>query len=333
MSWFDSGWRYRKSVAISRPSGSVTNYQMKLLIMESSGSSTGNVSCDGKCLSSFDDLRFTNSNGVTLLDYWVESISGTTPNQLATVWVEFDSIETITTVFYMYYGNMNLSGEGGSSVSSGANTFLFFDDFERGSNGDAVGGDWTTAGCKISTDHAFSGTRCMKIPGAASDWGNSCYKSYSVNTSDIAIKFNFWKEDAAAFAFWVQNNTKAAEIWVKNTELVYAPDATYLTIACKKDSWDSCEINNIRWSSSLFDIYFDLVSKTNAGTNTDSTSDRLSFYDRISGVGNDTYIDNFIIRNYRYPEPILGAWGTEEKRRSIYIPFRGKSRFLNYTIE
>ena len=136
MGWL-SGWTYRKSITLSRAGGAVSNYQMQLLVGESSGATGEDVDCGGNCLSTFNDLRFTTSDGETLLDYWIEVITGTTPNQLATVWIEFDSIGTGATTFYMYYGNA-----GASSYSSGADTFILFDDFERGSNGDPIGGDW-----------------------------------------------------------------------------------------------------------------------------------------------------------------------------------------------
>jgi len=120
-----SGYSYRKSVTLSRPSGAVTNYQMKLKVGESSGASDYDVHCNGHVLSNFNDLRFTTSNGTTLLNYWIESISGTTPNQTATIWIKFDSIGTSATKFYMYYGN-----SGASAYSNISNTFLFGDDFE-----------------------------------------------------------------------------------------------------------------------------------------------------------------------------------------------------------
>ncbi|MFA5324089.1 MAG: DUF2341 domain-containing protein [Smithella sp.] len=128
MAWLD-GYNYRKSVTLSRASGAVSNYQMKLLLGESSGATGEDVDCGGLCLSNFNDLRFTAADGETLLDYWIESITGTTPNQLATVWIEFDSIGVSATTFYMYYGNA-----AAPSVSSGADTFIVFDDFERGSS-------------------------------------------------------------------------------------------------------------------------------------------------------------------------------------------------------
>src|SRR3972149_6570257 len=103
MAWL-TDWNYRKSVTLSRASGAVTNYQLKILIGESSGAAGADVHCEGHILASFDDLRFTTDDGQTLLDYWIESITGGAPNRLATVWVEFNSIGTGDTTFYMYYG-------------------------------------------------------------------------------------------------------------------------------------------------------------------------------------------------------------------------------------
>jgi predicted GH43/DUF377 family glycosyl hydrolase len=103
MAWL-TGWAYRKLVPLSRASGLVTNYQMKLLVGESAGATGENVDCDSHCRSDFDDLRFTTADGTTLLDHSFESITGASPNRLATVWIEFDSIGTTPTNFYMYYG-------------------------------------------------------------------------------------------------------------------------------------------------------------------------------------------------------------------------------------
>lgn len=127
MSWL-SGWNYRKSVTASRATGAVTLYQMKLLVGESTGSGTHDVNCAEHCLSTFNDLRFTAADGTTLLDYWIEGVSGATPNQVATVWVELDSIGTGATTFYMYYGKSDAS-----AGSSGTNTFVLFDHFDDGS--------------------------------------------------------------------------------------------------------------------------------------------------------------------------------------------------------
>lgn len=83
------------------------------------------VDCSGLCLSTFNDLRFTKADGISLLDYWIESVSGSTGSKIATVWIEFDSIQTSNTTFYMYYGNSRAE-----AYSNGDNTFLFFEHFD-----------------------------------------------------------------------------------------------------------------------------------------------------------------------------------------------------------
>ena len=103
MAWL-SGWNYRKSITLSRASGAVTLYQLKLLVGESAGSGTNDVHCAGHCQSGLQDVVFTNSDGQTLLDFWIEKFTGDSPNQVGTFWIEFDSIGTGATTFYMYYG-------------------------------------------------------------------------------------------------------------------------------------------------------------------------------------------------------------------------------------
>ena len=171
MGWL-TGYTYRKSITLSRASGAVTNYQMKLLVGESSGATGEDVDCGAHCQTDFDDIRFTKSDGTTLLDYWIESLSGATPNQLATIWIEFDSIGTGATTFYMYYGKAD-----STAVSNIITTFRQGDNIEWGANNDAITGNgggitWSSASGNVivSTDQAYSGTRCIKVPGSAASY-------------------------------------------------------------------------------------------------------------------------------------------------------------------
>lgn len=118
-----TSWKYKKSVTLTHASGVLTSYQKKILVGESSGATGEDVDCGALCKTDFSDLRFSNTAG-TSLSYWIESITGTTPNQLAIVWVNFDSIGTSATTFYMYYGNANATTE-----VNGTNTFPFWEDF------------------------------------------------------------------------------------------------------------------------------------------------------------------------------------------------------------
>lgn len=133
-SWFNAGWDYRRPVTISNTGGQLTDFQVKVSLDASFPWS--HVSNNGS------DLRFTSSDGVTELSYWLESW---TYNSSATVWVKVPTVAAspaLTTVF-LYYGNSSAT-----AGSSGFNTFDFFDDFESGginaSRWSASGGTWTT---------------------------------------------------------------------------------------------------------------------------------------------------------------------------------------------
>jgi len=89
------------------------------------------------------DLRFYASDGATALNFWTESYSSSA--QTATIWVEVPSVPADgSTTIVMKWGNSTAT-----SVSNGAATFPFFDNFSEGaissSTWTASGGTWTVA--------------------------------------------------------------------------------------------------------------------------------------------------------------------------------------------
>jgi hypothetical protein len=81
-----------------------------------------NIALNQHCRTDFGDVRFTASDGSTLLSYWIqnETASGT-----AIFWVkDTDNLNSASSTIYIYYGN-----SGVTTTSNGYNTFLFFDDF------------------------------------------------------------------------------------------------------------------------------------------------------------------------------------------------------------
>lgn len=104
-------WNYRQSITITNASGAGTEYQVLL-----------NVSYNNNMQTDFDDLRFTDNDGDTLLDAWLEEKSD---SNFANTWVEVsDSLETSNVTIYMYFGNSTVS-----NYWNGKTTFLLFDDF------------------------------------------------------------------------------------------------------------------------------------------------------------------------------------------------------------
>jgi hypothetical protein len=76
------------------------------------------------------DLRFTDA-GNNELSHWIESWDASSDSL---IWVKAD-LRTGTNQLHLYYGN-----PAAQSTSSGADTFLFFDDFEEHSDGDPADG-------------------------------------------------------------------------------------------------------------------------------------------------------------------------------------------------
>lgn len=322
MGWL-SGWNYRKSITVSRASGAVTNYQMKLLVGESSGATGEDVDCGAggvsKCQSDFDDLRFTTSDGVTLLDYWIELTTGTTPNQLATIWIEFDSIGTGATTFYMYYGNALAV-----ATSNGFNTFAIFDDFASG-----------------SLD--------------AAKWGNSGVGTWTVSSGQLHGIGN------PAFYLWCKvGHPKPCRIFVKGKSTVFYPcniwaysggtGDPYLStyISADMDTRDNYGVWNLgSWYKSgavtvnvgtwyIMEALFSGTAVTVYGFDTNRTALALASYTK-TGLGAPLG-DKFAFRpyaetqdteyiacgKYETTEPVWGTWGTEES-----IPKHGFINFQN----
>ena len=328
MDWL-TGYDYRKSVTLSRASGAVSNYQMKLLLGESSGATGEDVDCGGHCLSTFNDLRFTKSDGTTLLDYWIESVTGTTPNQLATIWIEFDSIGTGATTFYMYYGKADAA-----AVSNGANTFLFFDDFERGSNGDPVGGDWDKVQGteEISTTNdvgdltGFTGSRSLKVFGS-----NTQLKLPILATlpddGTFAIRANIYKPnptDSIQLSCRKNNYFASAQIQIDGKMYWLNSSSTwiYSNNIANEDSWDSVlELRNVNFSAKTYEVYYN--NSLVASATSMSAPAGADYYVYISGSptnGHNSWIDNVIVRHYRATEPVWGEWGSEEALEEALVP-------------
>ena len=117
--WLSSSWLYRSRVSIANPGGTtLSGYQVNVVL--GSGFDFIKVRANGA------DIRFTASDGVTLLPFWVESWKAGSSS--ANLWVKVPSIPSTGATVYMYYGNSTAV-----SASNGNTTFDFFDDFSSGS--------------------------------------------------------------------------------------------------------------------------------------------------------------------------------------------------------
>jgi len=123
-----SGWNYRKSHEIvGSTAGAVTDYQVRIKVHFGSGTDSGeHVYLNGKCRTDFGDIRFTASDGSTLLDYWMEKkVDG----DYAVFWVEVSNIPASpdTATIYIYHDNPDVT-----TTSNGEATFQAFLELSSG---------------------------------------------------------------------------------------------------------------------------------------------------------------------------------------------------------
>jgi hypothetical protein len=289
-----SGWGYRKQVTVTN---AIASYQTKILVGESSGASGEEVDCGGKCQADFDDLRFTGSDGTTLLDYWIESITGTTPNQLATVWVENGA--TPSTTCYMYYGKADAT-----AVSNGDNTFIFFDDFPGSSLNTSK---WTSGGTV-----SVSGGECTM--GVGSGWNTITSNTVvGVNTRFYARSKSTIIVDYIGMLGVVKDgynyhhimNTAGANtrLWSYKDGANYQDRDSGVAKDTSYHIWQTCRNSNTNV----------LFYRDGSLRYTESTT--VMTYDASIWLGaynpGQLVADYCFIAKYQATEPTWGSWGSE----------------------
>ena len=114
-----AGWGYRKAITVSHQSITSDLTNQRLLV------SVSDADLYNHALSSGYDIRFTSSDGVTILPYerWVYNRSNNTV--AAQFWVKVPTLShTLTNTIYMYYGNPSASDESSTSGVWGNDTYL-----------------------------------------------------------------------------------------------------------------------------------------------------------------------------------------------------------------
>jgi hypothetical protein len=316
MTWL-IGWNRRKQLTVNGSSaGSQSDYQMKLTVNQSNGTdSAGVVYLGGNVQTTFNDLRFAKSDGTTLLPYWIESITGTTPNQVATVWIKLaPSPDTIsvspgTYNFYIYYSNT-----GASSATNGIDTFVFFDDFESGT---LDTNKWATqlmyGSMGIRTDYKYGNYSY------GSDQGPSqgcCYpNSIIYDQNHYFMKL----PDGDNIQYLVSMKTRR---WITTAWYSYCYigfGGSNIAYTLPYDGvWYNYDIILKRTSSSNINYQVAVNGSWETAANITITQGTiLPFGIQTNHYGpgdNSVYVrsDDFRVRNYISPEPAFSTTGTEE---------------------
>jgi hypothetical protein len=244
----------------------------------------------------------------------------------STVWIEFNSIDASPnhSHFYMYYGNAVAS-----SSSNGTATFVVYDNFERGNNGDTIGGDWTVAlgDVKISTEHTVSGTRSGKWLGGANIPVATIPAPSAVS---YRVEWWMWKENNLGDMYWQHGDGAwTTTLIIDGFENIQYFDGILQDTGQNMvaDSWQDYAIDDINFVADTYDIWYNgLKVQDDAGMANVAGNgvNKFAFYATENTIGDDYYIDDLIARVWDDPEPTWGTWGSEEPSPtagslSIYI--------------
>lgn len=310
MAWLTE-WNRRKSKTIDGSSAGIqTDYQMKLTVHKSTGTDTAtDIYLGTNVRDDFGDVRFTQSDGTTLLDYWIESY---TPGSVAIFWIKVPSIPANpdSLVIYVYYDNSLAT-----NLSNGMYTFPLFDHFE-GTSLDSKwvhnnpGGSVTVSNSKVTIsgvtlgDWAVwrtSGAPKKSIPLVAEFYGKIGSQSGDhhewFGIGDFSEP-NYAGNDWAILGYftWANSYESGNNGVSKNTART-----TNLT------SWTHVKI--ILNGTTVQYYENDVLTRTHTTSVPDAP---MGLAMGVANPGAVVTLDYAFLRNYASPEPVFSATGEEE---------------------
>jgi len=275
----------------------------------------------------FDDVRFTDSDGTTELDYWLES---KTDSDTATFWVEIPTVSNLTdNIIYVYYGNATAS-----STSNGASTFpALFDHFAGSAEPPSGWSENNIHDNRVTWDDlsADSKYKVFDFTDTSAYWhGNEIYKAVTFPTTFAVVsKLIVVCEDDNK-----PQHTSQLELWSGSVEKLYIGyvDAWIANIGQIRSSITGTDaftgnsygsdtyILEVRRDGTNIKTYWnDNLRQTKAST---QTFDEVRFLHvggaSLSSSNPQTELEYVFVRKFVDPEPTHGAWGSEESSKAWY---------------
>ena len=318
-----TGWQYRKSHTINPATGAGTGYQIKITVYYGAGTDNGaNVYLNSHGRTDFGDLRFTASDSVTPLSYWMENQVN---SNYAVFWVKItDDLSTSPATIYIYYGNPTAT-----TTSNGATTFLMFRDVVTDLQSQFGPASLTTYPNTQDPGDGFSSGSSIDGVYASSClwyryWGGKQYQSdsgtspyiylqgfvqggnYGNDGIDIRFRVN------AAPTSWQGSNVIGADTTVNRKHIVVLDynviggSGIYFYSTWTPDNYNDFPSGTIAASYSLTATSRTLQEFTYSG----AVAHTVIGY-QSSGNSITLYHSYYAIAKYASSEPSQGAWGTE----------------------
>lgn len=316
MAWL-TGWDNRKSHNINSAVGAGTNYQVRITVHYGAGSDSGeDVYCNSKCKTDFGDIRFTDNDETTELDYWMEE---KTDSDYAVFWVEVADDLSSNQSIYVYYGNAGATyTDDYSDQEHIENTFLLGDHFddavldtarwdETGNGSVALNASilevtgWVGTSTKVAhtvtSDNAFGATIRLRGKLKFFQLATGIYDYFGMRNTDVdnMIVANYITTKR------VQNrqNSSGSHITYINTAI-----NSYFTIEILCKSGDQVDYD--------FDNGTETVSHITDAFVPDSAMNIWMQADKDISAQAEVYVDWVFIAKYVSPEPAHSTWGSEE---------------------
>lgn len=291
--WYDLSWHYRKAITISNSGSALTDYQLKLTVDTETPINASKMQTDG------DDIRFTTSDGDTeISNYWIETGLGTTST---IIWVKVPSIPAGSSIIYIYYGNSSAT-----SISSGDNTFIFFDSFET----------YPFAKWTVTTGTATQ-VSTQKTDGSYSMLLNFA-TVYATFTNQAMLAVEYDARPAYTNQQWnIQGEDSAAN---QGPSVVFSTDGNLYVLKLPQspllqpysaDTWYSFLLDEIRVDTDTFDVYINGILRTNDAGFYSGLNGISSIRLWGSGTATNFLVDKVKIRQYASNAPTYSI-GSEQ---------------------
>jgi len=274
------------------------------------------------------DIRFVDADSLNLQSFWVEKVTGTSPNRVAYVWVKVSADLGSDQYLYCFFGNPNAS-----NASNGKDTFLFFDDFENYVDGSDINGQggWVTnrvGGTGEAKVRITNGRKHLHLsstdqetivvrPHTISNYGVAfriC--EYGVNVNEVMGQH--FTDETLVFGYscrWWEGGG----IYSRLRRYTSGSDMA-LTFISDTDTVNVYRTLEFAWFGSSLKGFRDGLLKLSA---IDSTFSLLTYIHLRVYSPSDRYIDWVVLRRYIYPEPSFSLADELEERSSILITLNG----------
>lgn len=329
MAWFNSNWTYRKKLTVSGSTdGSATGYVIPVVVNYGSGTDSGrDVYLNNNCQTDFSDIRFTQSDGATVVEHFREEF---TSSSKAIFWVRLDSVpaDPDSAEFYIYYEN-----SGASDSSSGVNTF---EEFEGGEDATFI---FDSGSTNVTQDTGNEVTGSSSFDRGSGDDGShtvswSTADSYDIDTHFFECQI-LWKgsdtnnegltgglhlndgtgdTDGYQMYFEARSSQNGSPGVRKNADFNTAQTGSYTGFASGtfyffRGYRDGSNNVVVEQHTDAFSENTSPLGSAQLTSDTDYDIVNLGFY---SFTGSNVAVDNMRVRKKLVPEPSISSWGAQE---------------------